>query len=338
MVRKREIICEYQPYVDQPPVAPQQLYQQACAGDAVTVETWRHTWIDQAKANHVKYGPFKDKGLGKLFGAHRFGPAIVVGSGPSLKLNAHQLKDNPGIPVISCLHNFALLEDLGVGADYYVTLDAGPVTVQEVTEGGKKTPDEYWALTKNRVLLAYVGSHPDLLAKWQGTIFFFNCPIPDQTVRDEIDKVEKFHTSVSTGGNVMGAATYIAKAFFGCHTIAFLGADLAFSYDDKLYGWESGEKDAVGANYLRATDVFGNSVKTWGSYSNFKAWFDRTAILVPGEWVNCTEGGTLGAYPTGNIRAIKQIDLVHFLEAFKMHEHKREQSENPETDQIKILF
>lgn len=338
MSKRREIICTYQPYVDLPPIKREALYGQACSNDASTVNAWRETWIRNAQANHARFGGFKDRGLGKLWGRHRHLPALVVGSGPSLKENAAGLRDKPeGLPVVSCLHNFHFLEDLGVGADYYVTLDAGPVTIEEVSEGGSRTPEAYWALTKGRTLLAYVATDPVLLEKWQGEVYLYSCPVPDKEVLAELDKLELFHTFVSTGGNVLGACTYIAKAIFGCNPIAFLGADFSFSYLDKFHGWDSKYDKDIG-HYLRMTDVYGNSVKTWQSYANFKAWFDWLAQTVPGFWVNCTEGGTLGAYPQGNIRAIHQMDLADFLAQYRLCDNVRESCENPATSDLKILF
>jgi hypothetical protein len=337
-VKKREILCSYQPYIDRAPVAPTAMYGQACSNDQVTVNAWRDTWISQAKANHARLGSFGDRSLGRLWGKYRNLPAIVVGSGPSLKENAQGLKDKPaGIPVLSCLHNFHFLEDLGVGADYYVSLDAGPVTLEEVSEGGAKSPEEYWAMTRGKTLIAYVGSHPDLLSKWQGEVYLFNCPVPDETVLKEIEQLEKFNCFISSGGNVLGACTYIAKAFFGCNPIIFMGADFSFSYLDKFHGWDSKYDKDLG-HYIRMVDVYGNTVKTWQSYANFKAWFDWLAESVPGLYINCTEGGTFGAYPQGNIRAVIQMDLADCLRMYRLCEEMREQSENPATDTKKILF
>jgi hypothetical protein len=337
-VKKREILCSYQPYIDRAPQAPQAMYGQACSNDSVTVNAWRDTWISQAKANHARFGSFKGRSLGKLWGAYRNLPAIVVGSGPSLKENAAGLKDKPpGIPVLSCLHNFHFLEDLGVGADFYVSLDAGPVTLEEVSEGGSKSPDEYWEMTRGKTLIAYVGSHPELLAKWQGEIYLFNCPVPDETVLKEIETLEKFNVYVSSGGNVLGACAYIAKAFLGCNPLIFMGADFSFSYLDKFHGWDSKYDKDLG-HYLRVTDVYGNTVKTWASYANFKAWFDWLAETIPGLYINATEGGTFGAYPQGNIRSVIQLDLKDALRMYRLCEEMREQSENPETDTKKILF
>lgn len=337
MARKQaSVYLEYQNYIEQSPVSPQGLYQQACSADGVTVDSWRDTWIRQVKANRAVLGPFRDRSLGKLFNRHRHSPIFVLGSGPSLKKNANQLVGDHGIPIISCLHNFHYLEDLGVKVDYYVSLDAGPLTIDEVSEGGDPNID-YWEKTKDKKLLCYIGAHPNLLAKWKGEIYFFNCPIPDMSLMNEIDAIEKFKVLVSSGGNVLGACLYIAKAFLGCSTTIFLGADFSFSYDEKFHGWDS-KYDARLGNYIRVTDIFGNKVKSWQSYMNFKAWFDWVAQTVPGEYINCTEGGTFGAYNEGNIRAVRQMDLLDCLLRFQMSEHMRPQIENPETADMRILF
>lgn len=337
MAKRTEIICDYQPYIDQAPAAPDQLYGKACSSDQVTVNAWRDTWIRNITTNHREFGPFKDRGLGRLWGKHRFQPAIVVGSGPSLSGNAKELLKNPGLTVVSCLHNFHFLEDLGVKVDYYVSLDAGPVTIEEVSEGGSKTADEYWALTEGRTLIAYIGSDPELIRRWRGQIYFFNCPVPDKTVEKAADDLEPFHTFISSGGNVLGACVYVAKAIFGASEIAFMGADFSFSYLDKFHGWDS-KYDANIGRCVRAVDVYGNSVKTWQSYANFKAFFDWLCQTVPGSYFNCTEGGTLGAYRDGNIRAIRQIDLADYLKMHSLCEEVREQCENPTTEIRKILY
>lgn len=333
----REIICQYQNLIDGPPARPEQLYSQACSNDKTTIDAWRHTWIGNVKANHEKFGPFKDRGLGKLWGAFQNMPAIVVGSGPSLKRNAHHLKKNKEIPVISCLHNFHFLEDLGVHVDFYVSLDAGEITVGEVSEGGSKSETEYWAMTKGKTLLAFIGSSPRLLEKWQGDIYFFNCPVPDEAYESEVKKIESFNTMVSNGGNVLGACLYIAKGILGCNPIAFMGADFSFGYTHKFHAWDS-KYDANIGHCVRLTDVYGNRVLTWQSYANFKAWFDYIVSNVPGLWINVTEGGCLGSYPEGNILQLKYMDLEKFLDMYQMHEHLREQCLSPEKEQKTILF
>jgi hypothetical protein len=337
MGRKAEILLEYQNYIEAPPAAPQQMYAQSCSNDGVTIDAWRTTWLKNIRDNKKRFGSFKENSIGKFFGKYKYQPVILAGAGPSLKVNAEQLKNRGEIPLISCLHNFHYLEDLGAGADIYVSLDAGEVTVEEVAEGGSKSPEEYWELTRGKVLFAYIGSSPRLLEKWQGEIYFFNAPLPDAALGEEIHAIEPFGCWVSNGGNVLGACMYIAKAFLGCTVMAFVGADFSFSYDKKFHSWNS-KYDAKLGYVLKAVDVYGNKVLTWQSYHNFKTWFDYIAQQVDGIWINCTEGGTFGAYAEGNIMAVKQMELARFIRMFHISDELKDQAETPETAERKILF
>lgn len=337
MVRTAEIVLEYQNLIPGTPQSKEALMNQASANDGVTVAAWRDKWIGQAKANKEIVGSFKENGIGKLHGRYQYLPVIVAGSGPSLAGNGDQLKDRGQIPLISCLHNFHFFEDRGIDVDYYVSLDAGPVVLEEVAEGGKLTPDEYWERTADKTLLAYIGSHPDLIKKWRGKIYFFNCPIPDASTRDGIAEVEKFNTTVGTGGNVLGACFYIAKAIFGAGAVAFVGADFSFSYKNKFHGWDSKYDKSLGY-CIPLTDIYGVKVKTWQSYANFKAWFDMIVSNVPGIYFNCSEGGCLGSYPEGNISALRYLDLKAFYEIYHMNQHVKAQCLDPETNNVTMLF
>lgn len=337
MVRKAEIILQYQNLIDAPPVPDQELYRQACSNDGTTVQSWHHTWVAQAKANLERFGSFKENGIGKLWGKHQYSPIIVAGSGPSLKENAWKLKNKGKIPLVSCLHNFHFLEDLGVEVDYYVSLDAGPITIEEVSEGGSKSADEYFNMTKGKKLLCHISAHPELLKKWQGEVYFFNCPIPDPKVEAELNSIEPFGQYVSSGGNVLGACLYISKGYLGASDIVFVGADFCFSYDHKFHAWDSKYDKNLG-HCVSLTDVYGIRRLTWQSYANFKSWFDYVSMRCPGTFINATEGGCLGSYPTGNIRSFKYMDLDHALDMYNMNLHLKVQAETPEVLQKQILF
>ena len=168
-IRTVEIDFEYMNYVDAPPRQAKDLYSQACSNDGVTINTWKKTWLSQIKANREKYGSFSEKSIGKLYNSKKLQPAILMGSGPSLKNNIHLLKDVKDIVKISCLHNFHYCEDHDVHVDYYVSLDAGEITLNEMAIGGKKTLEEYLEATRNKTLLCYIGSHPNL-SSYSGTI------------------------------------------------------------------------------------------------------------------------------------------------------------------------
>lgn len=328
---------EYQNYIDYAPQSPQALHQQACENDGPTINAWRKIWEKNVLENHKKYGSFAKMSIGSLYGHSHMKPVIVAGSGPSLKGNAHELKKRNSITVVSCLHNFHFMEDSGVPADFYVSLDAGEVVVEEVYEGGKRSPEEYWEITKDRTLLCYIGTSPRLLEKWQGKILFFNAPVPDADYTKYIDDIELFNTYVSSGGNVLGACLYIAKSFLGASMVGFIGADFCFSYDSKFHGWDS-KYDADMGHVMKVPDVYGIPVKTWRSYYNFKGWFEYVSLNVPGVYYNCSEGGTFGAYKEGNIRSVIQMPLSQFLRQLTMYSEIEEQALNPQTIEKKLLF
>lgn len=343
MLKTVEIDLEFAPVIAGPPVAPKQLFKQAASNDEVTIESWKDVWVEMVRKNHALKGPFGENGIGELFGQFQGKSCIVVGSGPSLKTNILDLVEaSIYLPVISCLHNFHFMEDHGVLVDYYVTLDSGPLTVEEVYEGGTKPPDEYWKMTEGKTLLAFIGANNVLIEKWQGQIKWFHSPIPSESVMKQIDEIEEFHTFCSSGGNVLGAAFYAAKAIMAANPIIFVGADFSFSYDKKFHGWES-KYDATLGHAFKVPDIFGNKRYTWQSYYNFKAWFDYVACSVPGIYINATEGGCMGAYADGNIQQIQQRSLKEVTQMFSHHEHMREQCKNPKIEitqekQVKLLF
>lgn len=342
LTRVREIICEYQPPfvpgITNAFAAPKAQHEQACSNDGQTIERWRDIWIANIRQNKAYFGSFKTHSLGNLFGKHRYQPMILAGAGPSLKFNVGELKKRGSIPLISCLHNFHFLEDQGTPADYYVSLDAGPVTIEEVSEGGSKSEEEYWELTKDRTLLAFIGTHPDLIKKWRGKIYLFNAPVPDDKYQKALDEIEVFNVWVGNGGNVLGACLYISKAVFGAGASIFVGADFSFGYDQKFHSWDS-KYDANKGYCVRAVDVFGNPVISWQSYLNFREWFVYVSRQVPGIYINATEGGCLGSYPEGNIHTIKQMDLAKAIDMFHMCDHLKDQILNPDDPaQQKILL
>lgn len=358
MLQTIKIDLTYQPYIGGPPTPKETLYKQACSADDVTITSWHKTWIDNTKANYAKYGKLSEHSIARLYGKYSLKPAIICGAGPHLKnslvdklydgdgklvyrdgeiVPVLNLRDTKGIPIISCLHNFHYLEDNGVKVDYYVSLDAGDITLDELSQGGKRSEEEYYALTKDKTLCCFIGTSSKLLSKWQGEILWFNAPIPSEEITGEFDKLEPFHTYVSNGGNVLGACLYIAKAICGANPIIFTGASFSFSYDNHFHGWDSPYDINLG-QYICATDVYGVRVKTWQSYWNFKCWFDWVTCHVSGIYINSTEGGIFGAFPEGNIRQVIQMPLRDAINMYTLHEHMREQCENPATDKKLLLF
>lgn len=317
----------YQPYIDGPPLpSKEHLYYRACSSDNVTCESWIDTWCAQIIEN-CKNFDVKKMSVESEAGKLAYKPCIVSGSGPSLKRNAVHLKDRGGVGLVACLHSFGFFEDNGVMPDYYINLDAGPVTIPEMCQGGAnqgkaKGEDWYWEQTAKHTLVTSVTGHPELLKKWKGKILFYMVIAPHQKYADTVAKATDLGCYFSVGGNTLGACLYMAKAVLGANPIAFVGADFSFSYNKKFHPFDS-PYDQQHSGVMLATDVFGNRVSCWPSYFNFKCWFEYIACGGKGNqptmFYNCTEGGILGAYPEGNIRQITQITLKEFLFAYNLH-------------------
>lgn len=333
MLRNIDIDLQYQQVIPGPPPKEGDLYEKAKVGDKVTIESWRKIWIEQYQATVDRFGDLGEHSFGQLHGINRHQPAICIGSGPSLKRSIVDLQNNKKatspVLTISALHNFGYLEDNDCHADFYLSLDAGEVVIDDVSESMKG--DDYWAKTVDKKLIAYASSHPKLFDLWKGDIYLFNSLIPDVDMRKAVNDIQPFTHYISSGGNCLGACVYTAKAVFGSSTIMYVGADMCFDYDNTFHSYKT-KYDTVG-QYVVHCDIFGLPRKTWVSYLNFKYWFDHVAVTVPGIWVNCSEG-LLGAYKEGNIRQYQYMSLGDALIPFVAADTMFLETKNKENDLV----
>jgi hypothetical protein len=311
----------YQWYIPVSPLTKTQLYGQACTNDTITVQTWLKMWLDHIEKN-AKYG-YKENSVMQEYAKQAMKPVIIAGSGPSLKRNAHWLLEKKDICLVSCLHNFAYFNDLGIHPDYYINLDAGDITISELSQGGTKTDEYYWEQTKNYTLVTAMHCHPSLHERWLGKKLWYATCIPDPEGQQKAMALsDNFDVYFQCGGNALGSCLYMARAILGGCPIAFIGADFCFSYEKKFHPFKS-PYDEKFSGVVPATDVFGNRVYTWQSYYNFKNWFDFQAMggigSNPQFFINCTEGGLLGAYQDGNIIQIIQMPLEYFVKMYTMY-------------------
>lgn len=325
-MREMKMDLQYQNVIPAPPMPTEHLYKAATSGDGVTVESWRKIWIDQYRLAKERFGDLGAMSIGLLAGSERHRPCIAIGSGPSLKHSISALQENQAlakpIPTVSCLHNYAFLRNNGIKVDYWLSLDSGEVVIDDATETGKEGVD-YWATTENETLVCNITSHPKLFDKWKGKVRLFNCLVPDKQYREETDKIEVFKHYISSGGNAGGACAYFGKVVLGCNPIVFVGMDFCFDYANEFHSYQSKYDNWNGGglgNYQIATDVFGNSRKTYPSYYNFKCYLDYVACSIPGTWISCSEG-LLGAYKEGNIAQYEYMPLKAFILQHKMTEH-----------------
>ena len=186
----------------------------------------------------------------------------------------------------------------------------------------------YIEKSKDQKIIAYVGTNPRLWNNWQGEVIWTQSLMPNKDIKRKMDDIEKYEMIVSSGGNVLGASAYIAKAVFGCNPLIFMGADFSFSYDKKFHSFDS-KYDTVG-QAMRVRDIYGNAVYTWASYYGFKQWFDLISMQVPGVYINCSDG-CMGAYETGNLTSIIQKHINDVLEMYRVSDHLQNTIENIDT-------
>lgn len=315
---------EYQAYIPAPPMRKEDLRATYSRNDEITVKSWWEEW----KANKIEnWKSFDIPGNSVMQEHPKFGyrPVIIAGAGPSLKRNAQHLLKRGGMGLVSCLHNFGYFHDLGIKPDYYLNLDAGDITLPEMAQGGKGDPESYWEASKDYTLVTAIHCNPKLHKKWKGKILWYDTCL--QGMNEEIEKecpgISAFHVYFQTGGNTLGACHYMAKAVLGGSPIIFVGADLSFSHERKFHPFDS-PYDKQFAGVVPCTDVFGYRTATWPSYFGFKTWFEHVAMggmgNTPGTYINCTEGGILGAYPEGNIMQIPQRRLKDVIMEYTLHE------------------
>lgn len=336
MLRKNvDIDLVYQPTIPGPPVQLNQLYEQACTGDGVTISTWRDIWIKNYKATVERFGDLGEKSIGKLYGINLQKPCIVLGSGPSLKHAIPALQENKKFknPVmsISCLHNFGFFEDMDCHADYYLSLDSGGVVIEDVHEGRNKDGGFYWEKTKGKKLIAAIASDPRLFDLWQGEVYLFNSLVPDEGVRKAFNDIQKMTHYISAGGNAGGACLYAAKSLFGSDPVMFVGLDFCFEYDNTFHSYGT-HYDKPG-HYVLGVDCFGNQRKTWPSYFNMSKWIEHVACTVPGRWINCSEG-LVGSYREGNIAQFEFMPLSDALQRYTPLEKVYLESKNIQTGEF----
>jgi hypothetical protein len=223
-------------------------------------------------------------------------------------------------------------------------LDAGDITIREMSEGGQqKDPEWYWNRSKDRTLVAYHGLHPEFIRKWKGPIRWFTTPYASADIAKNLEPYVPWGEipCMQVGGNVLGASLYFVRAILGASVPIFIGADFAFDYTHKFHAWDS-QYDSKFSGVIPATDVFGNRVFTWPSYFNFKCWFEYIAMGGSGGnnqlWINATEGGILGAYPEGNIQQIRQLDLRTALATFTAFTMKPAMVKKSVQGQLHIIF
>lgn len=215
-------------------------------------------------------------------------PAILVGAGPSLNMNARYLKYAKGKAVIICVDSAlpALVRN-GVTPDFVTTMDAFEFSYEKIADQatfGKgislictpivnvKAPKIFPA---EHMFWAFTEGEPD---KWMNEI---------SGGREAI-----------TGAETVAHLNLFSAMMMGCSPIVFVGQDLAYSTSEShathtvLSSKNLMEADLKSGNkVVWVKGVNGLPVQTGLSYYNMKLFFEEIIRRHKGVYLNATEGG-----------------------------------------------
>ena len=326
----------FQHYIEEPPQSKEEMFSFATRADGTTQNHFSDRWVNQLVQNAKEFNITECNAYEEA-GKQAYKPVIIAGSGPSLSKNLQILKDmRKDICLVSCLQNFKYFEDNGIQADYYVNLDAGDITLNQLFDD-KKSKDHYLNISKNRTLISVVCALPELIRSWKGKVKWYNMPTSYDPYLELSKKTFKKDFYFNIGGNVLGSCLYFAQAVLGAGSVIFVGADFSYSYSNNFYASSHVSDSRVFdvGNMMRVPDVFGVPVWTTPGYFGFKQWFDFMSMKgksgVKCRYINCTEGGILGSYKEGNIRAIEQSDLETILRDLNHHKCLKDKINNYDT-------
>ncbi|MBI5468109.1 MAG: motility associated factor glycosyltransferase family protein [Deltaproteobacteria bacterium] len=287
----------------------------------------RTMWIDNYFDNvrHLPDHPPLDTLKDRLKGV----PLVVVGAGPSLKKNAHLLKEFKGKAVIiAAITAYKPLLQYGVVPDFVIASEK--VDLPEYFTYGEEDK-----LT--RLILAEI-SHTNMFSREVKDKFvFFN---PYMYLSSKHAKLWGSSYMLSSGGSVTTAALD-AGVMFGCDPVVFIGQDLCFGENethapggvyvaqdikiDREKGTVTVEEDYVTLkekarscfNLQWLKGLNGKPVPSKFDWVTFHQWFESYVGILkqkgnPVKVINATEGG---AY-------IEGMEHTTLQDVLKRHVHE----------------
>lgn len=209
-------------------------------------------------------------------------PAIIVGAGPSLEKNVHELKRAKGKAlIISIDSSVKILLKEGIVPDINFTIDARkPLSVFEGEEVSK-------------IPLCLSGmARMEAAESQKGKLLFSG---EDGYVKSLMNEYGKQRIELLSGGTVTQSAFSMAL-LAKLNPIILVGQDLAYT-DDMTHAHGShrtdvqvNEKDCEGDAWVE--DINGNMLRTAPNMLLYKKWFEERIVQYPDvEVINATEGG-----------------------------------------------
>lgn len=257
-------------------------YIQNLRTNVATEVIFRIKWL----RNQISNVMIKDKVyLEDVMNSFKGLDAIIVSAGPSLEKNMHlltQVKDRALVVAVGT--GIKILDSHGIVPHLRMAVD-GSDTERRIFENidTASVPLIYANSLNSKILSEYKGPKIEIVLNAEYLVQYLYEKLGIERVQFE----SGFSVAVI-------AAEVLCRA--GCRRLIFLGQDLCYS-QNRLYApgsWKESNcvRDFSDPNFIKTTDIFGNSVYTTRSFLGMKGQLEKKTIQYPGvEFINATEGG-----------------------------------------------
>lgn len=216
-------------------------------------------------------------------------PVIIIGSGPTLDRNIHQLAGlEDRALIISAGSNTAALQKAGVNPHLVLMADS--------LQGNQHCLDNVDLSKCNYVLDSFV--HPDTVKRLMGAkrIYWYNSPhLPSCPFTGHLSEKSGGLGIMISGGCGATAMWSLGKTVCGGNPDILVGMTEAY-YDPGTQYAKAVTEQHIVTTYAEseiAEDHHGVRCYTNPAYKSFAAWFEHAANHIQGVHINCSEGGII---------------------------------------------
>jgi hypothetical protein len=252
----------------------------------VTVKSRIKGWVDNFKANLPEIAG--GYAISSLIGKMKDVPVVVVGSGPTLDRNIHHLRGLEDKALIICGGSNVLgLQKAGINPHLVLMSDSLEVAKQHV--------DGVDLSKVNYVLDTFI--HPIVLGRLMDAkrIYWYNSPhLPICPFTGALSQWTGGLGIVVSGGCGATAQWQLSR-LLGCNPDILVGLPEAYYDPGQQYAKAVTDNHSV-YTYAESEvteDNKGIRCYTNNAYKSFAAWFEHAFMNIPGQHINCSEGGII---------------------------------------------
>lgn len=252
-----------------------------------TLQVFENQWIYNFLANvkHIENA----SNINGFIDKFKDVPAVVIGSGPSVKKNLHLIEEMyDKALIISAGSSIGLIDKMNLLPHMNLSIDGSKDMSNDINN----------MLKQEEILFAYLNNvHFDCIEKYKGKKMYVKT-LAEQSV-DYFEKhIENQTIPLSSGGSCTNVSVDFAKKL-GCNPIILIGVDLAYTdlkshADGILQRWDVEKEEIVedNVNYIKGKDINGNDIYTssiWFSMMRgFNEYIEKNKDI---KFINATEGG-----------------------------------------------